>query len=465
MKICSAPCSGALLAVLFAGTGCPAAMATEASGTSEIEILQNQIGELRRDYEARISALESRLAALLDAPPAETAPPAVRTAAPVRAPDVAATTVPRSVGNTAAFNPAIGVIFQGQAWQSRLDEEEQSIPGFPRGGEAGPIVDGLAIAETEINASANVDDLFTAWLTVPVVIEDGETAVEIEEAWIETLRMPAGLSARFGRFYSGIGYLNGKHSHTWDFADQPLAYQAFLGNQYLDDGLQLRWLAPTDIYTEIGAEVLRGDRYPAGGAARGGLGAHSLFARVGGDAGASSSWQAGLSWLHAKARDRASGGEDEPLLFSGESDLIVAEFIWKWAPSGNWKQRNLVLQSEFIWRNEDGTYRLPDGTLPAIDRDQTGWYAQAVYQPRPQWRLGARYDQLSSDDAGPAFDGTALDAQSRDPRRYTIMVDWSHSEYSRLRLQYAHDKSGERNNDQWGLQYIMSIGAHGAHAF
>src|SRR5690606_24480964 len=149
----------------------------------------------------------------------------------------------------------------------------------------GPAPEGLALGETEIDMSANVDDKFTAWLTAGIHIEDGEAHLDIEEAWLETMALPAGMSARFGRFFSGIGYLNEKHAHAWDFADQPLPYQALLGEQYIDDGVQLRWIAPTDVYVELGAELLRGGRYPAGGAPDSGLGAKSLFVNVGGDVG------------------------------------------------------------------------------------------------------------------------------------------------------------------------------------
>ena len=45
------------------------------------------------------------------------------------------------------------------------------------------------------------------------------------------------------------------------------------------------------------------------------------------------------------------------------------------------------------------------------------------------------------------------------------MLDWSPSEFSRLRLQYTNDQVLPRSEDQWYLQYIMSIGAHGAHQF
>jgi hypothetical protein len=52
-----------------------------------------------------------------------------------------------------------------------------------------------------------------------------------------------------------------------------------------------------------------------------------------------------------------------------------------------------------------------------------------------------------------------------DPKRYSVMVDWSNSEFSRLRFQYNHDQATGMTDNQFGLQYIFSIGAHGAHTF
>ena len=433
-------------------------MADAMAQDAEIAALRDAITELRSDYETRIADLEKRLAAAeqkvaqadtMGTPRAEAAAPAAASRAP----------------GSSAFNPAIGVIFQGNAWRHGEDPESYYIPGFPTGGEAGPISEGLSLGETEIDISANVDDKFTAWLTAPIVIEDGEPKIEIEEAWIETTAMPGGLSLRFGRFFSGIGYLNAKHQHSWDFADQPLPYQAFLGDQYLDDGVQARWVAPTDLYMELGAEVLNGDRYPAAGADNSGFGAQSVFVNVGGDMGSDSSWLAGLSYLDVSAIDRASGGEDDPYFFSGDSSVAAAHFIWKWAPNGNWKQKNFVLQSEYLWRSEDGEYTLPGGSVLAYDNRQRGWYLQAVYQPFPRWRFGGRVDGLSSDNPGAAFAGTLLDPQGSDPVRYSVMTDWSNSEFSRLRFQYTRDEAGLVDDNEFGLQYIFSIGAHGAHSF
>ena len=40
------------------------------------------------------------------------------------------------------------------------------------------------------------------------------------------------------------------NSHTWDFTDQPLPYQAFLDGRYVDNGVRVSWLAPTDLYVD-----------------------------------------------------------------------------------------------------------------------------------------------------------------------------------------------------------------------
>ncbi len=420
--------------------------------------LRNAIERLRQDYDTQIQILEQRLAI------AEAQAVRTQQQAQTGSTEIVDTAAVRS-GN-AAFNPAIGVIFEGLAWDYQNNPEDYLIPGLPLGGEAGPAPQGLSLGETEIDISANVDDKFTAWLTTPLVIEEGEVVIEIEEAWIETTALPAGLSARFGRFFSTIGYLNEKHAHSWDFADQPLPYQVFLGNQYIDDGLQFRWLAPTDLFLELGGEVMRGDRYPAAGATDSGFGSYSLFARTGGDVGTSHSWLAGLSFLAAESSERASGDEEDPLLFSGDTDLFMANFVWKWSPQGNWREKNFVFQFEYLHRDEKGEYTLPgDPTALLYDAGQDGFYVQAIYQPFPRWRFGVRYDWLSADDPGPLFVGTDLDPMGHNPERYTFMMDWSNSEFSRIRFQLTQDEATLDSETQFGVQYIHSIGAHGAHSF
>jgi hypothetical protein len=368
----------------------------------------------------------------------------------------------RQVSNN--FNPAISLILDGKLSAFSKDPGTYALPGFALGGETGPGDEGLRLGESELVMSANIDDKFYGQFTAALTPEN---QTEIEEAFFETFALGGGFTVRGGRFLSAIGYLNPVHAHAWDFADQPLVYRAMLGNQYKDDGVQARWVAPTDVFLELGAEIFRGDNFPAGGAANSGKGTHTVFIHIGGDVGASHAWRLGLSQLDADARNRATGDASTPDLFTGSSTLNGVDFIWKWAPNGNPKQTNFKFQTEYFTRDEDGTLDpASSGTPLSYNGKQKGWYTQAVYQFMPRWRVGLRYDQLKANAVEVALAGTVLDKQGHDPKRTSVMTDFSNSEFSRLRFQVNKDESRVNQKDtQWYLQYIMSLGAHGAHAF
>jgi hypothetical protein len=136
-----------------------------------------------------------------------------------------------------AFNPSIGVVLNGHLEAFSQNPNDYFIPGFALGNETSPGTRGPSINESEVNFQANVDPYLFGNLTV--AFEPNNT-ISIEEAFMQTTSLPAGFTLRAGRFFSGIGYLNEQHSHTWDFADQALPYRAFLNTQYDDDGIQLR---------------------------------------------------------------------------------------------------------------------------------------------------------------------------------------------------------------------------------
>lgn len=428
---------------------------------SEIERIKQELETLRQSYQQHIEALETRIETLENQQAGES--PAALVEAPlVEAPAAEPAMVAQDRPN--AFNPQIGVVLVGTA-STYSSDRDQGIPGYMTGEEAGSPSEGFSLGESEFNVQASIDDKFYGNFTLAVADEDGDTELELEEAWFQTLAMPYGLALRGGRFFSGIGYRNQFHRHADDFVDRSLPYRVFLENQYIDDGVQLTWLAPTDQFLEFGAEWLRGEGFPASGAGDNGKGAWTLFARTGNDVGVSHSWQAGLSWLSADADDRSSGDEDAEDHFNGDVDLAIADLVWKWAPGGNPNQRNFKLEAAWFWQNQDGMFTPHDESALAYDEDQTGWYVNGIYQFRPQWRAGLRISGLDADSPGSAFDGTSLDTDGHDPRIYSAMVDWSPSEYSRLRLQYDLDESAPKTVDRLYLQYIMSLGAHGAHRY
>lgn len=361
-----------------------------------------------------------------------------------------------------AFNPSIGLILQGGFTDVSGNYPGTGQPGFLVGGESSePLTEGFSLDESELVMSANVDDRFYGQATIAF----HEGAAEVEEAYFRTLTLPAGLMLQAGQFLSGVGYLNARHAHAWDFVDQPLAYATLLGGQYKDPGAQITWLAPAPVYLQFGAEVMRGENFPAAGAQQEGRGVTTVFMRLGGDVGDSHSWQASFGNLHYATAQRESETATAPLTFTGSGDVSIAGLVWKWAPHGNWHAENFVFQTEYLRRAEDGQVAQAADT-GNYDGVQQGWYAQAVYQWQPRWRVGLRFDRLDADNTvqGMLDPGVLLPLMNT-PQRASLMLDYSNSEFSRLRLQVNRAEGAAGDGTAVMLQYIMSIGAHGAHSF
>jgi hypothetical protein len=456
--------AGLLLATL---TPLAAAAQTAANPTNaaELQQLRQEIQALRASYEARLQALEQRLRAA-EAPAA--AAPAAPTAPVAAAAPAAPSPASPGTAGANAFNPAISLILSGTYTRTSQDPQAWRLSGFalPAGAEAGPGTRGFSLAESELGLAASIDPWWQGRANIALHPDD---SVSVEEAVVQTTALGHGLTLKAGRFFSGIGYLNEQHAHTWDFVDNPLAYQALLNGQHGDDGLQLRWLAPTELFLQFGAEVGRGS------SSGNGAGMVALSAHAGDDVGTSHSWRAGLSVLQTKADGLALAGfqgSDGSLLdgaFSGRTRVWVADAVWKWAPNGNATRTSFKLQGEFLRSTRRGQLTLnPDGDASSGDFrvTQQGWYLQGVYQFAPGWRVALRTEQLDPGRASAGANAALLASADHKPRRHSLALDYSFSEFSRIRLQAARDLSRQGLPDnQLFLQYQMSLGAHGAHAY
>jgi hypothetical protein len=367
----------------------------------------------------------------------------------------------------------MSLILSGLYTRTSQDPARYAITGFqlPRDAEAGPGTRGFSLAESELGFAASIDPWLRGAANIALHPDD---TVSVEEAYVQTTGLGSGLALKAGRFFSGIGYLNAQHSHTWDFVDKPLAYQALLGTQYGDDGVQMTWLAPTDAFVEIGLELGRGRSFPGGDNSRNGAGMTALTAHTGGDIGTSHSWRAGLSVLNAKADNQELQGFNATGTavsneFSGTSRVWVADAVWKWAPEGNATRTSFKLQGEYLRSTRSGNLVYDVGNTDstgAYRAVQSGWYMQGVYQFMPRWRVGLRTEALDAGTPDYGLNATFFAADDYRPRKNTLMVDFNASEFSRVRLQLARDRSRDGFADtQLFLQYQMSLGAHGAHSY
>jgi hypothetical protein len=447
------------------------AHAQTAAPAADLKALREEIAALRNAYEARLQALETRLK-VAESQAANVANAAAPAPAVAAAPSTSTAALASSgnAGGANAFNPALSLILSGGYTRTSQDPSTWRITGLqlPQDAEIGPGERGFNLAESELGLAANIDP----WLRgVANIALAPDNEVEVEEAYIQTTSLGEGFSLKAGRYLSNIGYLNSQHAHAWDFADAPLAYQAFLGGQHGDDGVQLTWLAPTDQFIELGLELGRGRGLPGGDNSRNGIGMAAFSAHTGGDIGDSHSWRAGLSLLNAQADGLAlvgDGADGSPLAsaFSGHTRVWVADGVWKWAPDGNATRTNFKLQGEYLQSRRSGELT-PDGAdTAAYGSTQSGWYLQGVWQFMPRWRLGVRTEQLETGTPDYGANTSLYALTGYTPRKTSLMLDFNPSEFSRVRLQLAQDRSRQGATDnQLMLQYQMSLGAHGAHSF
>ncbi|BDG07278.1 hypothetical protein [Anaeromyxobacter paludicola] len=262
--------------------------------------------------------------------------------------------------------------------------------------------------------------------------------VSVEEAYLTTLQLPAGLQARAGKLFSPFGRLNQQHPHVWDFVDAPLALDRLVSaDQLKGPGLDVAWLAPVPWFLE--AHLYGQTTTPAFEDKE----RRTVGGRVLQYFDLTDAVVAGLGLSAARLEEPASGAW---------RDLGGVDVHVKIRPPQG--RSYLALQGELFWR------RLTDPVAPA--QADVGGYAQAVWRDGPYFAYGARYD------FAPAFQDSRGGIVQVDgtEHRASAVAAWLPSEFQRLRLQAGWDfLPGGREGLELLLQLEFAIGAHGAHPF
>ena len=384
-------------------------------------------------------------------------------------------------GGSMSHNPAFNVVMEGR--YADQDETHFSLPGFQATEEFdhyGVYQNGFSTGHNEINMGANITEDTSGAISFSIESHEGATEVDLEEAYVDTKALGHGIWVKAGQFYSHIGNLNRLHEHRQDFANMSLVYLGMFGGHLVNTGAQLRWEHEGGVNLKFGAEASTGADYPGGENKDNNKGL-SLFGKIGGNIGSKSSWNAGLSWFQSDFDERASAGhhadEGEPFAIENGTVKVAgvdAEYVF--APNGKKHRGELKVSAEYFSKDEDGKAAMADtaGIAEAdYDGKQSGYYVAAVYSFIENWRVGARFDQLESDNTLNNFDAGASGITEEDfehhsglitdhkPQRTTVMVDYAPNHNSVIRLQYMQDEATEESDDRIYLQYVVAIGGHG----
>jgi hypothetical protein len=357
-----------------------------------------------------------------------------------------------------------------------------------QGSDHDPRKNGFTLQNVELSLTGAVDPYFNGEAHIVFFVDpfDGETVVELEEAFLTTQALPFGLQVKAGFFFTEFGLLNPTHPHAWHWQDQPVINTRFFGPDGMRQaGLRLAWLLPVPWASELFAGVQNAngetmasflaseeffdERAIAGRpfVHRSVKGPEDLLYLVRWENFWNLSPQTGAKLgVSAVFGPNASGPDGRTTIYGG--DLKV-----RWRPANHFRGWPFLLwESEIMQRNykadnvdgidaNDNPFSLPRQTLY-----DWGLYTQALYGFQYRWAAGLRFEYARG--SGASVQGRDSDP-FRDTRyRVSPLLVWHPSEFSRLRLQYNYDRADHLEQRDahtvWlGIEFLY--GAHPAHTY
>jgi hypothetical protein len=342
-------------------------------------------------------------------------------------------------------------------------------------GDHDPRARGFTLPNTEITFDGSVDPYFKGFANIVYKINsDGDTDVELEEAYLQTTSLPYNLQLKAGQFVTEFGRQNPQHPHSWAFVDQPLVLNRMFGPDGLrSQGMRLSWLAPTSFYTEAMVTIANS----TGETAWSFLSPDATEIH-GGRVGSRKVDKLGDLLVAPRLATSFDLTETQTLVLgasgafgpnnsgtSARTRILGLDAYWKWKPAA--AQQGfpfLSLQAEGLTRRYDAEPRaslVGDAVLlPGEVLKDKGAYAQVLWGIKPRIVAGLRGDWVKAD---PALNsGESRTTRSRISPNFT----WYPTEFSKFRIQYNYDdrKAIGVDHSLW-FQFEFLLGAHAAHRF
>ena len=404
------------------------------------QALKAEMDQLKKDFDARLADLESRLAALGGAPPSGvTAEPVTPTQTITPPPE--ATTAGGAeggalpvYGNAAAsakvFNPDTAVI--GNFLGATGKNEVNPLPA-------------MQLSESEVSFQAVVDPYARA----DFFLSFGETGVAVEEGYITFPTLPGDLLMKVGKMRAAFGKVNTLHTHVLPWTDRPIVTDNLVGgDDGIDDaGISVSRLIPNPwFFLEGTAQVFRGDSEDVfHSTKRGDLG-YVGHLRGYHDVNESTNLDLGVSYArgHNPSGIPGGGGPEDTGRFI--TNLFGIDGTVRWRPLRRAIYRSFLGRGEFIVSQRDQ----PNGL-----QSSSGWYLSGDYQLGRRWFTGLRFDRSD----------LLTNADLHDSGR-SLVITYFPSEFSEVRGQLRRTNYAEGENaTEFLFQFQFAIGAHGAHPF
>ncbi|MGB2867083.1 MAG: hypothetical protein WBD36_01410, partial [Bacteroidota bacterium] len=304
----------------------------------------------------------------------------------------------------------------------------------------------------ELDFRAPVDPYAEAVVIMSLEDEAGQGfSIDAEEAYGLIKRLPIlesapwGVKLKVGKFRAPLGQDNKLHMHDLPWTTRPLVVSRFLGTEHGNFfesgfnpvGMDFEFFLPNPIpgtTLEMNADVVRGGD----------------LALTQGHGGNQPAFMAHLNL--------AADWNNEHLLVLGASgyqnggvsstSLLVADALYKWAPTERRESRSFVVGGEAFF----GRHSYPDSAFIQTTINPLGWFAYTQYQFSYWLYGGLRYDDVQ-EPANSKLKTTSIAAYAS---YYT-------TEFLRFRVGYEHrlsDIPAQNNVNSIILEINFVFGSH-----
>jgi len=374
----------------------------------------------------------------------------------------------------------IDLSFAVQAVAGTSTERDESIRNLQGGGHD-PKQRGFTMPNAELAISGAVDPYFVAQGNIIFLMdENGETVIELEEAFIRTQALPYGLEVKAGQFFTDFGRINVNHPHAWIWIDQPVINsRVFGGDGMRGQGVRVSESLPTPWQSDLlvtvqnargetmssflgEGEGLAGREYTGLETDTRSLSDLTWSGRWGNaiDVNDDLTLRVGASFA---VGPNASGVDTQSLILGGHLAL-------RWRPAGGTRGFPFATwETEVISRNAE-VDEFTDPNSPDVYAADTlkdwGLFTQVLVGFLPGWSAGLRYEVASG--SGDSVGGRDADPTRDDRTRISPLIAWQPTEFSRLRLQYNYDKAdhlADQDAHSVWLSLDIIIGTHPPHVF
>lgn len=362
-------------------------------------------------------------------------------AAQTRSEDTTAT------GTSRAFNPAISLnsLFLGHL-VSGLEEE-----GHDEGDGHAHFEEGLRVQELELQFTADIDPYSRADATI--AFHDGE--FELEEAFVRTSRLPAGLGLRVGQMYVPFSVENTLHTHQLPFVQRSLILGAIAEEGLSDVGAELRYLTRAPFYLELRGGVFdggRGEAHSEEGEEEEEHEHGSLFAAPEGEDfsyhfGVASLWELGENSTFALDGGYLFGKNGLSEDNSTNTQIVSGAATFRWKPARRALYRGLRLSAEYTYVDMNSEI---DEFASAF---MSGWSTYAQLQFARRWWVQGRFDQFD-----PPYGD---ESQTRAGGALAFVP----TEFQSVKFEVSRVDADDESYTEFFLQYNVTIGSHPAHRY